>query len=235
MGLRADLMLVGEHKLFRECLASTLADLERFTVTVQADDPAAALEAESEAQPDVLLFDLAAPTGRALQQIRELRARRPDLRVIVVGLPVEEEEVLRCIEAGANGYVLKESSIDELVAAIDQVLEGGVAGCTPAMARTLFARLAELAAERRQLNRIASLDLTPREQEILELIADGMSNKQIADHLCLSLHTVKNHVHHILDKLQVRRRSQAVEKAYRHHWLAARNERPVFKRSLQGA
>lgn len=222
MSTATQLMLVGEHKLFRECLATSLMEVEDFEVCGQEDDLSPLLAGECEAVPDLLLLDLGSPEGPSLHQVRELRRRKPMLKVIIVGLTIDEEDVLRCIEAGASGYVLKEASIEDLVLAVEHVLDGGVAGCSTEMAQSLFRRLADLAAERRHYERVASLDLTPREIEILELIADGMSNKQIADELCLSLHTVKNHVHHILYKLNVRRRTQAVEKALRRRWLPGR-------------
>lgn len=218
---RVKLMLVGEHKLFRECLASMLGEVERYSVLQQVDDLGAALLGIRKRPPDVVLVDLGAPTDATLRRMSEVAGSLPGVKLVVLGLPEVEADIVRCLEAGASGYVLKESSLDELTTAIDLAVKGEAA-CSPHIARSLFSRLAELAQEQRRCERFAALDLTGREVEILELIAESLSNKQIADRLCLSVYTVKNHVHNILEKLQVHRREEAVKKAYRKRWLRER-------------
>jgi len=213
-----DLMLIGEHKLFRECLGSMLGECEDFRVVDHAGGLAAAAERIRRTRPEVLLIDFGSPDDETLQRLRGIIRDVPELKVIVLGLPEVEEEILRCIEAGVSGYVLKESSLEELRDAIQRVLRGE-AICSPRITGTLFSHLAELAREQRGCERLAGFDLTVRESEVLELIAENLSNKEIAERLCLSLYTVKNHVHNILEKLQVPDRGQAVEQAYRRRWL----------------
>jgi DNA-binding NarL/FixJ family response regulator len=213
-----ELMLIGEHKLFRECLGSMLGDCEGFRVVDHADGLAAAVGRIRREPPEVILIDLGTADEETLERLREITHDAPELKVIVLGLPEVEEEILRCIEAGVSGYVLKESSIEELREAIQKVLRGE-AICSPQITGTLFSHLAALAREQRGCERLAGFDLTPREGEILELIAESLSNKEIAERLCLSLYTVKNHVHNILEKLQVSCRGEAVEQAYRRRWL----------------
>lgn len=223
MSTKARLFLVGEYNLFRECLAAMLADAERFTVAAQASTLAEArrrLAGERLAgeQPDLVLFDVGQPRSAALDGIRGFTEAHPDVKVIALGLDEVESEVLPFIEAGASAYVLKEVSVNELTQVIDQVLRGEAA-CSPKIASSMFSRLADLARDRRRDERLEALNLTPREMEILKLVADGYSNKEIAAQLYLSFHTVKNHVHNILEKLKVQHRSQAVEYAYRKRWL----------------
>ena len=204
------LMLVGQHQFFRECLASRLGETDRFSICAQADDLNETRKHIRVDRPDVLLADLGTPDETKLASLQEITHHFPNVKVIVFGLPDDEAEILRCLEAGASGYVLMESSLDELIATIDQVLRGE-APCSPQI-----------------LVSASDFDLTAREFEILELIAEGLSNQQIADALCLSLYTVKNHVHHILVKLEAEHRAAAVERAYGKRWLRARRRRPAL-------
>lgn len=224
-----DLMLVSQHQLFRECLASKLAETDRFSIVVQGSDLNEILDPIRRQAPDVLLVDLGPP----LEQIRDFVHRFPQVKVIVFGLPKDEAEILRYIEAGASGYALMESRIDELAGTIDRVLRGEAA-CSPQITCSLFTRLAQLAREQRSCASVAAFDLTPREAEVLELIAEAMSNQQIADRLCLSLYTVKNHVHHILEKLNVEHRMAAVEQAYKKRWLRTRRRQLGSSRRIVG-
>lgn len=214
----ARLHLVGDYKLFRECLASMIETLERFEITGQSSDLEGVSEALRVQGVDVVLLDVGRPHEAIFQAVKELTEAHPELKLIVMGLEEEGSEILRFVEAGASAYVLKEASVNELGLVIDRVLRGEVA-CSPKVASTMFSRLADLARARRREERLEALNLTSRELEILRLVADGLSNKQIAARLYLSFHTVKNHVHHILEKLKVQHRSQAVEYAARRRWL----------------
>jgi len=209
------LMIVDDYPLFRECLASVLTERERFRVLDVVESRQDALHKIKEHQPDVVLVDQNLPNQMALELTRRITRHYSHVRVLILGLTETEEEILTYVEAGASGYVLKEASIDDLQVAIDLVVRGETV-CSPRVVHSMFSRLAELA---RQSEEIESLALTPREMEILQLVAEGLSNKQIADRLFLSLHTVKRHVHNILEKLQVQHRLEAVEYAYKKRWL----------------
>lgn len=216
------LLIVSTHKLFRDCLSSMLAEIETFSVAefdLRHDDILANIR---DWEPAVVLIDLSRTADVAnqgvLELLRQIKAEAPAPRILILGASESDPEVLRCIELGASGYVSKESSVQELSDAIGLVLQGG-AICPPRLAYSAFSHLAKLASKHERSMRVEALQLTPRELEILQLIADGYSNKKIADELSLSIYTVKNHVHHILDKLQVKRRAEAVEHAYQRHWL----------------
>ena len=223
--IKARLFLAGDYKLFRECLASMLAGLDHFCLAGQADDLEQAGEQFSDGRPDVVVLDVGRPEDQVFDSIKDFTSRFEDVKLVVLGLQEVDSEILRFIEAGASAYVLKEASINEMSVVIDQVLRGE-AVCSPKIASTMFSRLADLARTRRREERLEALNLTPRELEILRLVADGLSNKEIAARLYLSFHTVKNHVHNILEKLNVQHRSQAVEYAARKRWLKVREHEP---------
>ncbi|MEM7352379.1 MAG: response regulator transcription factor [Acidobacteriota bacterium] len=218
MNWPARLIVAGTHALFRECLASMLYKIGRFHVIHHTDDWEHARDIVRDSLPDVLLIDLNGPEDAATELVRDTRKHCPDVRIVVLGQCNAETAILRCIEAGAGACVSKESSLEELCRVIRRVLQGE-AVYSPQIAYSMFARLAELSRERQRSERVEALELTPREMEILQLIAGGLSNRSIAERLSLSVYTVKNHVHHILDKLHVQDRREAVEHAYARHWL----------------
>ncbi|NJL26568.1 MAG: response regulator transcription factor [Thermoanaerobaculia bacterium] len=212
------LILVGEYHLFRECLASMLASSGRFEVAAQVDRLADARPALVADSSQVVLVDVGRAETGVLEVIKVLSEEFPEAKLVALGLEEREREILPFIEAGAKAYVLKEASVQELTEVIERV-ERGEAICSPQIASSMFSRLADLAREQRRSERLEALNLTPREIEILQLIADGCSNKEIGEKLFLSFHTVKNHVHNILEKLKVEHRSQAVELAVRKRWV----------------
>jgi two-component system, NarL family, nitrate/nitrite response regulator NarL len=154
--------------------------------------------------PDVVLVDTA--TVECPAAIRAVRRAVPGAKVLALGVPESLDELLAYAEAGVSSYVTCEQSPDELVAAIESATRGE-ALCSPRVAAALLERLASLASEREPAE--VTIPLTAREQEIIGLIDLGLSNKQIARELCIELATVKNHVHHILAKLNVTRRADA--------------------------
>ena len=135
------------------------------------------------------------------------------------GISKPGDGYVKYIEAGVKGYVFEEhSSLAELKMMIRQVVVDEIC-CPPEIAYAMFTRLSELSEENWWVNRADSMMLTPRELEILELVAEGMSNREISEKLFLSLHTIKNHIHKILHKLQVQCRTDAVKYAYEKQWL----------------
>jgi len=191
-------VVVSDIRIFREGLAALLAE-RGFEVAV-AVDASSGLESIRAHRPKVALVDAAVPA--AIDLIREAGSTR----VVVFGLGDTEEEVVACAEAGASGYVARDDSFDDLVAALESAARSELL-CSPRMAAVLLRRVSTLAVEWRGG---ATRRLTPREREIVELIDEGLSNKEIARRLSIELATVKNHVHNILEKLQVRRRGEAV-------------------------
>jgi DNA-binding NarL/FixJ family response regulator len=191
-------VVVSDIRIFREGLAALLA--ERGFEVVSAADAESGLEAVRAHRPKVALVDAGVPA--AIEAIR----RHGTTSIVVLGMGDTEQEVIACAEAGVSGYVTRDDSFDDLVAALESAARSELL-CSPRMAAVLLRRVGALAGDWRSG---AARRLTPRELEVVELIDEGLSNKEIARRLSIELPTVKNHVHNILDKLQVRRRGEAV-------------------------
>lgn len=203
------IFIADDNRLLREGLASMLAEIDDITVVGMASSGSQALDQIKQLLPEVALVDIGMPDKDGLDVTQELHKDLPTVKVIILGMPDLTDEIMACIEAGAAGYVLKEASFEYLVESIRSV-QLGESFCSPRMAASLFSRVAELAGERIPES---SVKLTPREVEVINKIADGLSNKEIAGQLYIEEQTVKNHIHNILDKLQLHNRLEAVQYA----------------------
>jgi two-component system, NarL family, nitrate/nitrite response regulator NarL len=199
-------LVVSGNCLYREGLAQLLDRTGDISVVASASDVTEGIATWNglAEPPDVILLDTV-PADAELR-IRALVGALPDARVLALTVPNRESEILVVAEAGIAGFVTSDASVSELVAAIESVVRGETL-CAPSVVAALMRRLASLARSWAETDPI--VPLTTREREILELIAEGLSNKQIAQHLSIELPTVKNHVHHILGKLGVHRRTEA--------------------------
>jgi two-component system, NarL family, nitrate/nitrite response regulator NarL len=204
ISLHPRIVVVSDTRLYCEGLALSLARVDRVAVVGAADSLASALACIEEKDPDVVLLDFAMRDALALPQA--IAASRMRVKVVAFSVADTEDEVCECAEAGIAGYVARSGSKEDLIAAVENAVRGEVV-CSPRAAASLFRRLAAHVQTTRQ--RPAQAPLTGREQDIIALIDRGLSNKEIARQLKISLPTVKNHVHNILEKLQVRRRGAA--------------------------
>lgn len=196
-------LIASDTRLYREGLLASLERAGSFDVVGTASDRAACLASVRALRPQVVLFDLA--MAGAAEALPETAAAASGTRVVVLGVREVESEVIACAEAGVSGYVTREASLEELVSVVESVARGEML-CSPRIAALLNRRVAAVAGARR--GRLPTTRLTPREAEVVDLIADGLSNKQIARRLSIELATVKNHVHSILEKLEVERRTE---------------------------
>jgi two-component system nitrate/nitrite response regulator NarL len=212
------LKIVHDDQIYRKCLAEALALTGRFSSIDFAASAEELRHSLHDHPAEIFLIDWSLPRERALELTRYILRELPDAKVLILGLTETRENVLACIEAGVAGYVSKQGSLEDLIRRIDEALRGEIA-CSPDITHTVFSRLAELDQQRRSKETSDPTNLTAREMEILGLIAKGLSNKEIANQLCLSVHTVKNHVHHLLEKLSAKGRYAAVQRAYDKHWL----------------
>jgi DNA-binding NarL/FixJ family response regulator len=204
--------IVGDNRLLREGLVSMLAEQEGIVVVGAAVSARKALQKILDLRPAVALIDIGMPAKDGIKVTQALRRDAPDIKVIILGMSDLSAEIMASIEAGAAGYVLKEASFDTLVETI-RAVHRGESFSSPRVTASLFSRIAELAGERMLKIPLSSVKLTPREVEIINQIADGLSNKEIAQRLSIEAQTVKNHIHNILDKLQLHNRLEAVEYA----------------------
>lgn len=217
------LTIVDDHQLFRECLAAALAEEDRFAVTSIVPGGERLLEELAARPADVLVLGLS-DCREAASLVRQVGVRFPRVRTLILGPRGAGGEAVECFAAGAKGFLFRDQSLADLRSAVHGIVRGGTV-CPPRIAQALFLRLADLGRERRRRERLGVLDLTTREQEILQLIAEGLSNQEIAGRLFLSVHTVKNHIHKILEVLDVQSRWGAVRHAVGKGWLPDRGER----------
>jgi DNA-binding NarL/FixJ family response regulator len=205
-------MLVDDDELVRKGLRSILSSDERIEVVDEADNGRAAVQRARHRRPEVVLMDVRMPELDGIAATRQLIAAAPDARVVILTTFEEDEYILGALRAGASGFLLKRSSPEELIAAIHTVA-AGEALLSPSVTR----RVIDTVARQPLLGRASDprLDeLTPREREVLELIARGLSNPEIAVELVVEGTTVKSHVKRVLAKLGARDRVHAVILAY---------------------
>ena len=204
-------VLVASHiRLYCEGLERVLRESPDLACVGTAFSATEALERTHKLDADVALLDMAM-TG-AFGVAKELARIGSHCKIVALGMPEDETQVLSCAEIGISGYVTRDGSVEDVIAAIRAAARGEV-HCSPKIAGSLFRRIAALSTERSM--RPASGALTAREAQILKLVQEGMSNKMISRTLGIELPTVKNHVHSILAKLGVHRRAEAISLLYR--------------------
>lgn len=201
----ARVVILSDVRLYREGLAASLARQPTLAVVGLADTSATATAHVVALQPDLVVLDVA--TARNLEMADRLRSRMPALTIIAFAVNEVEHEVLACAAAGVAAYVDRNATEQDMASTIEAALRGELR-CPPWVAGLLFRRVSALSA-RGTGNGLAS-HLTQREHEVLGLIEAGLSNKEIAKSLAIEAATVKNHVHSILEKLNVDRRAHAV-------------------------
>ncbi|MCU1355132.1 MAG: two component transcriptional regulator, LuxR family [Acidimicrobiales bacterium] len=210
-------VICDDHVVFRRGLALVLEPEDDITVVGEAADTAAAVQAALDHLPDVVLMDLRMPGGGGLEATRRIRALHPEARVIVLTVSDDDADLFEAIKAGAVGYLLKEVSIEEVADAVRTVAAGNSL-LSPTMTTKLLDGFSDLA--RQAEARPASVvgpggNLTDRELEALRGIARGLSNREIATELGIAENTVKNHVRGVLEKLDVKSRTEAALYAVR--------------------
>jgi DNA-binding NarL/FixJ family response regulator len=203
-------VIADDHPFYRDGLAKLLT-ANGIVVAAQAANGEAAIRAVEDTAPDVVVMDLNMPGMSGIEATRQLIDIAPHTRVLVLSVSAQEDDVTEAIVAGASGYVLKESPVEEVVAGI-QAAAAGQALISPRVATLLLGRLREHAQTQRDMS---SMHLSERELDVLGLLADGKANHEIAEALYISPSTVRNHVANILAKLHVDNRVQAAVRAVR--------------------
>lgn len=212
------ILVVDDHTIVREGTAKMLELFDDFQVVGQACNAREALERVQSLAPDVILMDIKMPGINGIEATRMIKQEHPDVEVVILSMYDEDEYVVESVKAGATGYLLKDASQDDLARAIRIVHSGGSL-VQPALARRVLKEFAHLAREsspvaapsRQNLLR----ELSEREIEVLRYVADGKSNKEVAETLVISEKTVKAHLRSIFRKLEVGDRAQAVAQAMR--------------------
>jgi DNA-binding NarL/FixJ family response regulator len=209
-------LLADDQRLVRESLATLLGLLGGIELVATASDGEEAVALAAEHRPQVVLMDLRMPRVDGIEATRRLRECQPDVRVIALTTFADDESVLGALRAGARGYLTKDASGEDIRSAIELVA-AGEAALDPAVQHHVVAAVAgDSGVAPGSADAALPDDLTPREAEVLALIAEGLTNAEIAERLVVSPTTVKSHINHLFGKAGIRDRAQAINYAYRH-------------------
>ncbi|OFW56811.1 MAG: hypothetical protein A2Y75_06495 [Candidatus Solincola sediminis] len=209
MGKKIKVLAVDDHRLVREGLINLLRIHPDIDVVGDASDGDEAVAKARTLDPDVILMDISMPGMNGITATKLIKKEMPRIKVIMLTMLDQEGYVYEAVKSGATGYLLKNTGLEELVKAIKEVLKGGATLHAEAQAQLLKEYV--FMARKNQ----DTYGLSDREIEVLQLLADGMSNKEIAGSLFISTQTVKTHIAHIFDKLGVSDRTEAVAAALR--------------------
>jgi DNA-binding NarL/FixJ family response regulator len=220
---RVRVLIVDDHALFRVGIRGILQQEPDLEIVGEADDPRSALDAAFSTNPDVILMDLSLPAPGGIETTQRIRRELPATAIVVLATDEDEEALFDAIKAGAAAFILKDIAPEDLVmvirrVAIGEFLINDKVFSKPAVASRVLKEFRELAVYGQEAAPIFA-PLSPREVEILDNIAQGMTNKQVAYALSISEQTVKNHMSAILRKLSVNDRTQAVVYAMRQGWI----------------
>jgi DNA-binding NarL/FixJ family response regulator len=201
-------LIVDDNTLLRGSLARLIGLWRPGAMIEQAGDGAEAIEKARRFRPDLILMDIRMPRCDGIEATRQIKSELPDTRIIMLTVSEADDDLFEAISSGAHGYLLKNMQPEELFAMLEGALKGEAVVAPPMAQRILQAFVAE--AHRQAELGGAGPELSPREMEVLELVSEGLTNKDIAERLYISVGTVKNHIHNILEKLHLRNRTQLV-------------------------
>lgn len=205
-------LIVDDHTLFRESLRSLLQSENNIEVVGGAGDGLDAITEAAQLRPNVVLMDIAMPNMNGLQATRRLKRANPSIKVLALTMYETEQHIREMLRAGASGYIPKRAPAKELISAIQAVYQGDAFLCPSTAKKVIDGYLEQIKAENKESKRQR---LTAREIELVCLIAEGKSNKQIAELLSISLHTVQTHRLNLMKKLRVHDRTELVRYAIR--------------------
>ena len=203
------ILIVDDHILFREGLSGLLRSQPDMQVVGECGNVQEAIECAVQIAPDVILMDFSLPDGPGLEATPAILAVRPQTQIIFLTVHEDDERLISAVRAGAKGYLLKNLSVNRLLAALRALEKGEVA-----LSRTMMARILEEFVNTPPPTKQEPsplIDLTAREIEVLQELAGGITNQEIANRLFISENTVKNHVHNILEKLNMDNRREAID------------------------
>ena len=217
------ILLVDDQLLFRKGLRALVEDQDGFEVVGEASDGHMAVEHVRSSRPDVVLMDIHMPVCNGVEATRLIKAERPETKVVVLTISDEDDDLFQAIKSGADGYLLKDLRPEELFELLHGVFRGETP-ISPAVAGKLLTEFRQR--PRSEPAQAPAWDLTSREMEILQLVAAGHSNAEIAARLFIVEGTVKNHLHNILEKLHLENRVQAATYAIRQGLVEPPQEPP---------
>ncbi len=216
MNTQCRTILADDHVLFRHGLRRILEERKDIKIVSEVGDGLELLSLLNKLSPDLVVLDISMPDLRGIEAIPEIRRLCPSVKILILTMHKDEEYLYQAVSAGADGYLLKEDAEKELFAAIDTIQQGRLYIC-PSLAEQSMQNWARL--RRGESDAVAEEALTNREREILKLIAEGKSNKEIGDLLFISVRTVERHRANIMDKLKLRKTAELVQYALRKHFV----------------
>jgi len=199
------ILLVEDNRILRDEITALINKQKDLMVTAVSDGSYGVVAMARKVVPQVVLLDLGLESQSSLEIVEKLKKEFPDIKIIGMGLAPAQADIMESVQAGADGFILKDAKVEDVIYTIRAVVAGRTVLPTP-MTGSLFFQVAEhaLLKGKRNLRRVTRM--TEREKEVIALIADGMTNKQIADRLNIATFTVKSHVHNILEKLELHSR-----------------------------
>jgi DNA-binding NarL/FixJ family response regulator len=216
MGQTFRVILADDHILVRRGLRRILEEKANLEIAAEVGDGLELLNVLNKIEPNLIILDVSMPHLRGIEAIPEIRHVRPNVKVLMLTMHKEEEYLYQAISAGADGYLLKEDAEKELFMAIDNIQSGKIY-ISPGLADQSMQNWARLRRGEDDFRVVESL--TVRQREILKLIAEGKSNKEIGDLLCISVRTVERHRANMMSKLNVRKTAELVQYALRKHYI----------------
>ena len=220
MGKTISLVLIDDNRLLREGLAGLIRKQPDFRILAASGDIEGALRKVREAKPRVVLLDFSLESHDSLRVTTTVRQEVPEARVIVMGLLPIQEDVAAFVRAGASGFIMKDASFDDFLRTIRAVADGADV-LPPELTGSLFGQIARQIVSRGRTPVLEGVRLTERERQVIDLLGEGLSNKEIAARLHVAIHTVKSHVHNVLEKLALHTRLEVA--AFSH---SGRNQKP---------
>jgi len=196
----ASILIIDDHPLFREGLKAIIGRNPRFQVIGEAGTAQEGLQMARRHQPNLILLDISLPDRNGIQLTRDIRALLPDTRILIVSMHAKIDYIAEAFQAGATGYVVKESAAERLLKGIEYVLRGDYF-LDSSVSRQVVKRLMESPAKEEKISDAGYGSLSAREQEVMRLLAEGLSRKEIAQRLFISPKTVENHRTNIMNKL----------------------------------
>lgn len=208
---KIQVMVCDDHEILRKGMTQLLKLQNDFEVIGEATNGKEAVQQINQLNPDIVLMDINMPKLNGIETTALIRKSNQTVKIIMLTISDDDEDLFKAIKSGANGYLLKNMNLEELFVNMRRVYEG-----TPTFSPSLATKILEqFAVNNRQSQQKVEYNLSQREKQILELVALGKTNQHIADTLFLSIHTVKKHIQHILEKLHVNNRAEATSFALR--------------------
>ena len=204
--------LIEDNRLVRDGIATLLNQVHDLRVVAAASS--ADLSLPDGVHPQVVLLDLGLRNGDSLRVAQRVRREFPESKVVVMDLLPVHEDIMEFVHAGVSGFVMKDATLDDLVSTVRSVVDGAHV-LPPQMTSSLFSQIARDAVASGRPDTLEAVRMTPRERQVINLISEGLGNKQIAARLHIATHTVKSHVHNIMEKLALHTRLQIAAYAHR--------------------